>query len=53
MLCKLCNGSGVFLLMQSGQPEYWECPCCGGAGVRIQYGPALIGPGARRKQSKS
>lgn len=29
------------------QREWYECPACGGAGVRNQAGPAMIGPRRR------
>lgn len=42
MLCGLCKGSGNFFCTQDGAREWWTCPACGGAGVRIMYGPAVI-----------
>jgi hypothetical protein len=48
MICHICSGSGVLLFTKVR--EWWPCPCCGGAGVRVQHGPALIGPGMRRRK---
>jgi len=49
MTCKLCHGSGSLVAFANGRPQFWTCPCCGGAGASIVYGPAMIGPGTRRK----
>lgn len=41
-ICRVCAGAGS--IMSRGFPlEWWSCPCCGGAGVKIQFGPATIG----------
>ena len=48
MICTLCKGSGTLLDTKNGL-EFWVCPCCGGSGVRITYGPSFIGPGTRKK----
>lgn len=48
MLCPVCCGSGSILSTAHGL-EWWPCPCCGTAGVRIQHGARFIGPGTRRK----
>jgi len=50
MLCPVCDGSGSIFTSKHGF-EWWDCPCCKDTGVRVQHGPALIGPGARKKQS--
>ena len=42
MLCRICQGSGSIQTFHEGKPEFWNCPCCGGAGVSIQNGPAEI-----------
>ena len=43
-LCPICRGSGSLL----GAPlQWWTCPCCGGAGVRIMFGPPAIRTHAR------
>lgn len=34
MICKLCQGSGNLICFPSGKPEWWQCPACGGEGVR-------------------
>lgn len=34
-LCRLCLGAGRFFCMQDGQREWYACPACGGAGVRV------------------
>lgn len=47
MLCPVCKGGGSILTTKGGL-EYWPCPCCHGAGVRIQHGPKEIGPGTRK-----
>lgn len=40
-LCKLCRGSGNFV---SFRPlTFWQCHYCGGTGVRVQFGPAVLG----------
>jgi hypothetical protein len=41
-LCALCRGSGNHVCMQNGRIEWWPCQACGGAGVRVQYGPATF-----------
>lgn len=40
-LCNVCRGSGHFLAWTAGKPEFWPCPCCGGAGARAMFGPAI------------
>jgi DnaJ-class molecular chaperone len=50
MTCKLCRGSGNLVHFEEGRPIYWTCPCCGGSGVSVQHGPAMIGPGTRRSR---
>jgi hypothetical protein len=49
MICRVCPGTGWIAHIVRGTLEFWRCPCCGGAGARIVYGPAIIGPGARNK----
>lgn len=39
MLCRTCNGSGS---LYTHPAEWWPCPACGGAGVRVMYGPAVF-----------
>jgi hypothetical protein len=35
--------------MSSGWPlEWWPCPACGGAGVRILYAAPIINPKRKR-----
>jgi hypothetical protein len=51
MICHICNGMGWFVFPKVW--EWWPCPCCGGAGVSFQHGPALIGPGTRRRRRAS
>lgn len=41
-ICPICKGAGNIVTFLRGV-EYWRCPCCGGAGVRTQYGPRSIG----------
>jgi hypothetical protein len=41
-LCPTCRASGNLVSWRSGRLEYWPCPACGGAGVRVQHGPALF-----------
>lgn len=43
MLCPICHGSGWIVTTIHGL-EWWLCPCCGGAGVRVQYGPPVFRP---------
>lgn len=42
-LCSLCGGSGTLMCWQAGQPEFWDCPACGGGGARAQFAPRNIG----------
>ena len=42
MICNLCKGLGNIFIMQESQREFWTCQACGGAGVRIMFGPATI-----------
>jgi ribosomal protein L37AE/L43A len=42
MLCPTCPGSGHLLTYHRGVREFWSCPACGGAGVRVMYGPPTI-----------
>ena len=51
MICHICAGSGHLLFTKFW--EWWPCPCCGGAGVSVQHGPAVIGPGTRRGRKTS
>lgn len=39
--CHLCHGAGSLFCMQ-GSAEWYECPACGGAGVRAMVGPRVI-----------
>lgn len=41
-LCTLCHGNGSLFTVQNGSREWWTCPACGGAGVRVLHGPAHI-----------
>ncbi|MFZ3481988.1 hypothetical protein [Sphingomonas sp. 3-13AW] len=54
-LCPICHGSGNLVTFSSGL-EYWPCPPCGGAGVRVQHGPAVVvihgRPAKKRKARK-
>ncbi len=40
MICKVCRGAGS--LITANPITYWNCPCCGGAGVSFMHGPAII-----------
>ena len=40
MLCAVCRGCGSVMGFPKGVPEWWLCPCCGGAGVSVQHGPS-------------
>jgi hypothetical protein len=51
MICRICTGMGVLLFTKVW--EWWPCPCCGGAGASVQHGPAMIGPGTRRRRPPS
>ena len=42
MLCKLCGGRQHLLCMQAVKLEWWDCPACGGAGVRALGAPATL-----------
>ncbi|QEG30326.1 hypothetical protein GobsT_51310 [Gemmata obscuriglobus] len=48
MICRVCEGASYLLFLKLR--EYWHCPCCGGAGVSVQHGPSVIGPGTRRRK---
>lgn len=50
MRCPTCHGDGWLLSFLHGLMEYWRCPACGGGGSRVQYAPAMIGPGSRKTQ---
>lgn len=41
-LCSTCKGSGSLFSVHNGKREWWRCPACGGAGARVQHGPATI-----------
>jgi DnaJ-class molecular chaperone len=41
-LCSTCHGSGSIFCVQIGVLEWWNCPGCGGAGVRALFGPPTI-----------
>lgn len=43
-LCPVCTGAGNLMTFKSyrGGLEYWPCPGCHGAGVSVQYGPAVF-----------
>lgn len=43
-LCPVCRGAGNVGVF----PRLWRCGPCGGAGVTIQYGPAMIHRGKGR-----
>ena len=51
-LCPVCRGAGNIVTFSRGI-EYWPCSPCGGAGVRVQHGPATVAihgrPAKRRK----
>jgi hypothetical protein len=49
MLCHVCKGCGSIMVTKPSL-EWWDCPACFGAGVTMQHGPAMIGPGTRRKR---
>lgn len=50
MLCSVCKGSGSILARHEQRCEWWPCPCCGGCGARIQFGPPTIKSHARDSQ---
>lgn len=42
MTCPCCRGAGNQVTVTAGRIEWWVCAPCGGAGVRVQYGPAVL-----------
>lgn len=46
-LCTLCKGACNLVCFPDGKPEWWRCPACGGAGVKAQFAPPLVGPQTR------
>lgn len=51
MRCHVCHGAGWLVTVTRPRGvEWWPCPCCGGAGASVMYGPAEIGPGTRRNR---
>jgi hypothetical protein len=50
LICALCRGAGSRFCMQNGEREWWDCQACGGTGVRVQFGPALIVPRRHSEQ---
>lgn len=42
MTCSFCRGSGQHLCYQNGSREFYICQGCGGAGVRVMYGPPEV-----------
>lgn len=49
MICGLCGGLGNHFVLQRDAEdvrvrhrEWWGCQACGGAGVRVQHGPAFF-----------
>jgi hypothetical protein len=44
----------MFCAQKGADLEWYPCPACGGAGVRIQYGAAeiCIRPGAKRARER-
>lgn len=41
MICRVCMGSGS-ILAKAWPLVWWDCPCCGGAGASVMYGPPTI-----------
>lgn len=37
MICGLCDGAQNLMCVHEGRCEWYECPGCGGAGVRMLY----------------
>jgi DnaJ-class molecular chaperone len=48
MLCNVCEGSGNILVMKPVL-QWWDCPACGGAGVREQHGAPVVNAKHRRR----
>lgn len=46
-LCAVCRGAGNLVTFTHGM-QFWDCLYCGGSGVRVQYGPAMLS--RKRKQ---
>jgi len=42
MMCSTCDGIGNLFNLHGQAREWWPCPACGGAGVRMLYGPAEL-----------
>lgn len=40
-LCSVCRGACNVVTFSHGI-QYWPCIGCGGAGVRVQHGPAVV-----------
>lgn len=41
-LCPVCKGSGNIFTSTKRGFEWWVCAVCHGAGVVVQYGPAIF-----------
>lgn len=48
MICGICRGTGSLLSVKRGRARYWDCPCCGGAGVELLHGPSTIKSHAKK-----
>ena len=53
-LCSVCRGACNVVTFSHGI-QYWPCIGCGGAGVRVQHGPAVVvthGRPARKRKAR-
>lgn len=51
-LCPICKGAGSIFTSSERGFEWWPCPCCHGAGVRVQYGPAEFQKASKKQWQK-
>ncbi len=54
-LCPVCRGSCNVVTFSHGI-QYWPCVACGGAGVRVQHGPAVVvthGRPAKKRKARA
>lgn len=49
MLCPVCQGSGSIVTFKRGL-EYWNCPCCYGAGVTYLHSSPFVQSRTRKKE---
>lgn len=50
-LCSICKGAGNLFTSSERGFEWWVCPCCHGAGVRVQYGPEVYKARSKKKEA--